>query len=96
MLCQISSYSNQSENLALHVLAFLDFVAKILCELSFEGGSWALVRRTTATSIWHQATDDLAGIDVYGSYGTPASDSIFSIAWSTWLTTGEMLLMTGM
>ncbi len=74
----------------------LIILAPIACEYAFEGGGWALVRRTTATSIWHQATDDLAGIDVYGSYGTPTSDSIFSIAWSTWQTTGEMLFMTGM
>jgi hypothetical protein len=77
-------------------LQFSIISSSIACEYAFEGGGWALVRRTTATSIWHQATDDLAGIDVYGSYGTPASDSIFSIAWSTWQTTGEMLFMTGM
>ena len=71
-------------------------IASVFCESAFEGGGWALVRRTTATSIWHQATDNLLGTDVYGSYGTPTSDSIFSIAWNTWQTTGEMLFMTGM
>ena len=69
--------------------------ARPACVNDFEGGSWALVRRTPATSIWHQATDDLAGTDVYGVYGGETSNNMFSIAWNTWITTGEMLFMTG-
>jgi hypothetical protein len=67
----------------------------LFCETSFEGGGWALVRRTPGTSIWHQATDDLAGTAVYGTYGTATSNSMFSIAWNTW-SFSEMLFMTGM
>ncbi len=52
------------------------------------------MRRTPGTSVWHQANDDLAGTDVYGTYGTDTSDSMFSIAWNTWSFT-EMLFMTG-
>ena len=64
------------------------------CVTDFEGGEWALVRRTDGTT-WHEATDDLKGTDVYGTYGTETSDSMFSIAWSDWTTSGELLLMTG-
>jgi hypothetical protein len=60
----------------------------------FEGGGWALVRRTPATSVWHEADDDLAGTAVYGVYGGETFDSMFSIAWNTWTFT-EMLFMTG-
>jgi hypothetical protein len=69
---------------------------QINCEINFEGGGWALVRRTPGTSVWHQANDDLAGTAVYGTYGTETDNAMFSIAWSEWLTTGEMLFMTGM
>ncbi len=52
------------------------------------------MRRTPAFTVWHEATDDLAGTDVYGVYGGETSDSMFSIAWNTWTFT-EMLFMTG-
>ncbi len=53
-----------------------------------------LVRRVKQGSTWHPSNDDLRGTDVYGTYGTPISDSTFSIAWQVWGT--ELLLTTGM
>jgi hypothetical protein len=52
-----------------------------------------LVRRVKQGSTWHPATDNLRGTDVYGTYGTPLSDTTFSIAWQVWGT--ELLLTTG-
>ncbi len=69
--------------------------ATLSCLSDFEGGGWVLVRRTPGTSAWHQATDDLAGTAVYGTYGSDASNNMFSIAWNTWDYT-EMLIATGM
>ncbi len=52
-----------------------------------------LVRRVKQGSVWHPANDDLEGNMVYGTYGTPISDSTFSITFSGWT---ELLLTTGM
>jgi hypothetical protein len=68
----------------------------VVCESAFEGGGWALVRRVKQGSTWHPATDDLAGTDVYGTYGTATSDSTFSIAFSAWIKqTTEFLFISG-
>ncbi len=67
------------------------------CENSFEGGSWALVRRVKQGGRWHPATDDLSGLNVYGTYGAATSDSTFSIPFSSWITpTTEILFVSGM
>ena len=52
-----------------------------------------LVRRVKQGKTWHPATDDLKGTHAYGTYGTPSSDSTFSIAWQGLGT--ELLLTTG-
>jgi hypothetical protein len=75
------------------VAAFLIPAPKYYCEDSFQGGGWVLVRRVKQGSSWHPATDNLRGTDVYGTYGTPLSDTTFSIAWQVWGT--ELLLTTG-
>jgi hypothetical protein len=70
--------------------------APYTCELSFEGGGWVLVRRVKQGASWHPATDDLAGTDVYGTYGTPTSDATFSVAFSAWISqTTEFLFISG-
>jgi hypothetical protein len=66
---------------------------KYFCDDSFEGGGWVLVRRVKQGSTWHPATDNLRGTDVYGSYGTPLSDTTFSISWQGLGT--ELLITTG-
>jgi hypothetical protein len=66
---------------------------KYYCEDSFQGGGWALVRRVKQGATWHPANDDLRGTEVYGTYGTPNSDSTFSIAWQG--LGSELLLTTG-
>ena len=53
-----------------------------------------LVRRVKQGATWHPANDDLRGTEVYGTYGTPNSDSTFSISWQGLGT--ELLLTTGM
>ena len=47
----------------------------------FMGETWYLVRRVPgASGIWHPATDDLVGTDIYGTYETnETSDSAFSM-----------------
>jgi hypothetical protein len=45
-----------------------------------------LVRRVKQGQSWHQATDNLAGTQAYGTYGTPTSDSSFSLAWNSFVT----------
>ena len=52
--------------------------------MSFEGFTWRLVRRVKASSSgWHQATDNLAGTDSYGSPGSsPTVDRSFSVSFS--------------
>ncbi len=52
------------------------------------------MRRVKQGQVWHQATDNLAGIDTYGTYGTPTSDFSFSLAWSA-LSFTKFLFMTG-
>ncbi len=66
---------------------------KYYCEDSFQGGGWVLVRRVKQGATWHPADDDLRGTEVYGTYGTPNSDSTFSIAWQG--LGSELLLTTG-
>ncbi len=83
-----------SAGLSMSVLTSLVPVPAPICLSDFQGGSWALVRRTPGTLFWHQANDNLAGTAVYGTYGTETSTTMFSIAWSTWSFT-EMLFMTG-
>ena len=52
---------------------FLDFTQNIL------GGGWELVRRVKAGLSWHNATDQLRGTDVYGTFvNDPTIDSTFS------------------
>jgi hypothetical protein len=55
-----------------------------------------LVRRVKQGTTWHPATDDLKGIDVYGTYGNDTSPETFSVAFSPWLSQStEFLFMTG-
>jgi hypothetical protein len=66
-----------------------------ICENSFQGGSWLLVRRAQG-SAWSPATDHLLGKDVYGVYGAANSDSTFSISFSSLVTySTEFLFATG-
>jgi hypothetical protein len=66
------------------------------CETDFEGGGWVLVRRVKSGSLWHPATDDLRGRDVYGLYGSSTSPSIFSVEFSSWVTQStDFLFITG-
>jgi len=37
------------------------------------GGEWVRVRHVPAGNVWHQATDDLAGTDVYGTEGVDSA-----------------------
>ncbi len=67
---------------------------KYYCEDSFQGGGWLLVRRVQQGSTWHEASDRLQGTDVYGSYGTPVSETSFSIRWQGLGTT--LLVTTGL
>jgi hypothetical protein len=66
------------------------------CENDQDDGGWLLVRRVKAGVSWHPATDDLKGLDVYGTYGSVSSKATFSIAYSMWLNqSSELLFMTG-
>ena len=71
---------------------------KVFCENVLDGGSWVLVRRIKQGSVWHPATDDLAGTQAaYGVYGGPTFDSTFGIVYSSWLSAEtEFLFMTGL
>jgi hypothetical protein len=63
----------------------------------FEGGGWALVRRSKQGSTWSLPQDGLKGTAVYGTYGAPYSDQSFSIRFDWALTaTTEYLFMSGM
>jgi hypothetical protein len=92
---------DQDPLLSMHFLLFMPLCTtlrfclapKYYCEDSFQGGGWVLVRRVKQGYSWHPANDDLRGTDVYGTYGTPTSDSTFSIAWQGW--GNELLLTTG-
>jgi hypothetical protein len=57
---------------------------------------WTLVRRADAVGGWHQATDSLAGTDVYGTAGTETSVGDFSVnfaaAVSDW---DQIMFITG-
>ncbi len=74
------------------LLAFVFF-----CESSFQGGSWALVRRVKQGSSWHPATDNLAGTHTaYGTYGSPTDETTFNVVFSSMVTSNtEFLFMTG-
>ncbi len=62
------------------------------CDNYFEGGGWALVRRVKQGNSWHQAQDNLAGTDVYGSYPIdPAVDS-FSLYFANLVTQDTNIL----
>jgi hypothetical protein len=67
------------------------------CESSFQGGSWALVRRVKQGSSWHPANDNLAGTHrAYGTYGSPTYDSTFNVEFYSMVTSStEFLFMTG-
>ena len=72
-------------------------VAATVCENSFQGGSWLLVRRVQQGSTWHPATDDLRGTDLYGIYGTSTSAASFSIGFAALVNAStEFLFATGM
>ena len=45
-------------------------------EAQIIAADWTLVRETTSTSTWHQASDNLAGTDVYGTEGGPGEWSV--------------------
>jgi hypothetical protein len=84
------------QTLSAEAVQTLTFSTVCVCENNFEGGNWGLVRRVKQGSQWHPATDDLKGLDVYGTYGSATSDSTFSIAYSSWLRpTTEFLFATG-
>ncbi len=66
------------------------------CDDDFQGGGWALVRRVKQGTVWHPATDNLAGFDVYGTYGSATSSSTFSVPFSAWVSDStEYLFSTG-
>jgi hypothetical protein len=69
---------------------------KYTCENTLQGGGWLLVRRVKQGATWHPATDNLAGTETYGIYGSDTADSTFSIAYSSWLTTStKFMFATG-
>ena len=60
----------------------------IQCGYTIDNGGWTLVRHapggTGSGNIWHPATDNLAGTDVYGDSSTgPMSRSAWSIPFDT-------------
>jgi hypothetical protein len=69
-----------------------------ICETSFQGGGWLLVRHLNqGATEWFQATDDLYGLDVYGDYslGINAA-SAFSISYRALVNAStEFLFSTG-
>jgi hypothetical protein len=74
------------------------YVVQYSCEDKFEGGGWALVRRVKAGSTWHPATDNVTGIDVYGTPGSSTSDLTFSLPFLSLITSNQtqFLFATGM
>jgi hypothetical protein len=70
---------------------------RFYCENQLDGGGWALVRRVKQGTVWHPATDNLAGThEAYGTYGGPTFDETFGRPYSTWITTStEFLFTTG-
>ena len=61
------------------------------------GGEWVRVRHVPAGNVWHQATDDLAGTDVYGTEGVDSAP--WSVNFASKLPAGctysEFLFSTG-
>jgi hypothetical protein len=70
---------------------------KFYCDNIIDGGGWALVRRVKQGTVWHPATDNLAGTEpAYGTYGGPTFDATFGRPYSSWLApTTEFLFTTG-
>jgi hypothetical protein len=67
--------------------------SQYVCENNFEGGGWALVRRVRQGTTWHPATDNLQGIDIYGTSGSSTSDSTFSLPFAYLITSSETLFL---
>ena len=63
-----------------------------MCMHDFEGGSWLLVRRVRQGTIWHPSRDQLAGKDVYGTYGSANSDSTFSLPFASLVNSSTQFL----
>ena len=61
---------------------------------SIDNGGWTLVRRVKKGTIWHPATDSLAGTDEYGTPGHETSDETFSILFNDTLF-NQFLFATG-
>ncbi len=78
-------------------LLCFDAAMKFYCDNLVDGGGWALVRRVKQGSLWHPATDNLAGTQpAYGPYGGPTFDATFGRQYSSWITTStEFLFTTG-
>ncbi len=68
------------------------FIRNVICENYFQGGGWALVRRVAQGSLWHAASDNLAGTDNYGTPSTPDSLSSFSIPFAGIVNNNTQLL----
>ena len=59
------------------------------------GGGWNLVRRVKEGDLWHQATDNLALTDTYGTFvENPVVDASFSRPWNGAFVT-DFLFATG-
>jgi hypothetical protein len=71
---------------------------KFYCDNVIDGGGWALVRRVKQGSVWHPATDNLAGTEAaYGTYGGPTFDATFGRPYSSWIQSStEFLFTTGL
>ncbi len=65
---------------------------------SFESGGWALVRRVRSGSVWHNAYDNLLGVESYGiTASRPTADTSFSIPFRSWVSDStEFLISSGM
>jgi hypothetical protein len=85
------------DSLAFSHLSGLLIAVQYFCEDKFEGGGWALVRRVKVGSTWHPATDNLAGIDIYGTPGSSTSDLTFSLPFLSLITSNQtqFLFATG-
>ncbi len=86
-------------NFSLITLAHILHIAmKFYCENVLDGGGWVLVRRVRQGSVWHPATDNLAGSQpAYGTYGGPTFDATFGRPYSSWISSNtEFLFTTGL